>query len=341
MNQEHIKFLKIIEEQLAGEPFSVGGVLQKWVVIGRARATDEELIKLLLANGALKEKFFKKVSGALVFDQTLFVWYLEQKNYLNDSYTSYKNKVGLTVGGKYLKQSNEVALAWPFKDCYLEGGQSREEDKRDCMLAVKELLADIESEIKKGTPEFKVSEPMGEYVHKIFKDKKIRVPKTDSAGQIEIVGHAEWYAFNDNYGTPEEKAFVRMFAGYFSKMKKKYKDIYLLRNEREVKITNKNGQTFEPDFLLFCKPPRGKNLTWQIFIEPKGDGFLSQDKWKEEFLLEIGKKKPVIEINAGKYQVFGLPFYTQSNEARFEGAFNKLLELEGRTAEMVSDNGAE
>ena len=57
--------------------------------------------------------------------------FLEQKNYLNDSYTAYKNKVGLNIDGKYLKQRNEVALVWPFKDCVLEGGQSREEDKRE------------------------------------------------------------------------------------------------------------------------------------------------------------------------------------------------------------------
>jgi adenine-specific DNA-methyltransferase len=50
---------------------------------------------------------------------------------LNNSYTAYKNKVGLNIDGKYLKQRNEVALVWPFKDCILEGGQSREEDKRE------------------------------------------------------------------------------------------------------------------------------------------------------------------------------------------------------------------
>ena len=72
-----------------------------------------------------------EVKGALVFNQSFFVQFLEQKNYLNDSYTSYKNKVGLTVDGKYLKQRNEVSLVWPFKDCILEGGQSREEDKRE------------------------------------------------------------------------------------------------------------------------------------------------------------------------------------------------------------------
>jgi adenine-specific DNA-methyltransferase len=56
---------------------------------------------------------------------------LEQKNYLNNSYTAYKNKVGLTIDDKYLSQRNEIALVWPFKDCVLEGGQSSEENKRE------------------------------------------------------------------------------------------------------------------------------------------------------------------------------------------------------------------
>lgn len=66
-----------------------------------------------------------------MFNQALFVQFMEQKNYLNDSYTAYKNKVGLSIDGKYLKQRNEVALVWPFKDCVLECGQSREEEKRE------------------------------------------------------------------------------------------------------------------------------------------------------------------------------------------------------------------
>lgn len=211
----------------------------------------------------------------------------------------------------------------------------------DCLQAVTSLLADIESEIKKGTPEYKVSDPIGVYVHKVFKDKKVRVPQTDSGGQFNIVGCAKWYAFNDNYGTPEEKAFVRMFAGYFSKMKKKYNDIYLIRNEREVKITNDDGQTFEPDFLLFCKPVRGKNLTYQIFIEPKGEGLVIQDKWKEKFLMEIKANWSRIEINTGKYQILGLPFYTSVYEARFESAFTKLLGLESRETDVIADDGVE
>ncbi|WP_343703204.1 site-specific DNA-methyltransferase [Chitinophaga sp.] len=119
------------------------GELKKWVVLNKAQNFDEELIGLLLDNAELKDKFFVNVKGTLVFNQNLFTQFLEQKNYLNDSYTQYKNKLGLTIDGKYLKQRNEVALVWPFKDCILEGGQSREEDKRE-EIFFNEILAQDE-----------------------------------------------------------------------------------------------------------------------------------------------------------------------------------------------------
>ncbi len=128
-----MKLYETLEKQLKKEPNYVtdNGELKKWVVINKAQNYDAELIGLLLDDKELKAKFFLDIKGVLVFNQSLFVQFLEQKNYLNDSYTSYKNKVGLNIDGKYLKQRNEVALVWPFKDCILEGGQSREEDKRE------------------------------------------------------------------------------------------------------------------------------------------------------------------------------------------------------------------
>lgn len=128
-----MKLYETLEKQLKKEPNYVtdNGELKKWVVINKAQNYDAELIGLLLDDKELKAKFFLDIKGVLVFNQSLFVQFLEQKNYLNDSYTAYKNKVGLTIDGKYLKQRNEVALVWPFKDCILEGGQSREEDKRE------------------------------------------------------------------------------------------------------------------------------------------------------------------------------------------------------------------
>lgn len=140
-----MKLYEVLEKQLKKEPNYVNdnGELKKWVVLNKAQNFDEELIGLLLDNADLKDKFFVKIKGTLVFNQNLFVQFLEQKNYLNDSYTQFKNKVGLTIDGKYLKQRNEVALVWPFKDCILEGGQSREEDKRE-EIFFNEILAQDE-----------------------------------------------------------------------------------------------------------------------------------------------------------------------------------------------------
>lgn len=140
-----MKLYATLEQQLKKENNFVtdSGDLKKWVVLNKAQNFDEELIELLLDNKDLKEKFFINVKGVLVFNQYIFMQFLEQKNYLNDSYTQYKNKVGLTIDGKYLKQRNEVALVWPFKDCILEGGQSREEDKRE-EIFFNEILAQDE-----------------------------------------------------------------------------------------------------------------------------------------------------------------------------------------------------
>jgi len=140
-----MKLYTTLEQQLKKEPNFVtdNGELKKWVVLNKAQHFDEELIGLLLDNTDLKEKFFVNVKDTLIFNQNLFMQFLEQKNYLNDSYTQYKNKVGLTIDSKYLKQRNEVALVWPFKDCILEGGQSREEDKRE-EIFFNEILAQDE-----------------------------------------------------------------------------------------------------------------------------------------------------------------------------------------------------
>ena len=140
-----MKLYDILEQHLKteGNYKSDDGELLKWVVINKAQNYDEELIALLLQNEEVKKIFFVDVNGILVFKQNLFLQFLEQKNYLNDSYTQYKNKVGLTIDGKYLKQRNEVALVWPFKDCILEGGQSREEQKRE-EIFFNEILAQDE-----------------------------------------------------------------------------------------------------------------------------------------------------------------------------------------------------
>lgn len=92
---------------------------------------NENLIEMLLSNEILKNIFFKEVKGVLVFDKQQFIWYLESKEFLPDSYTRYTNKIGLTSREEYISKRNEVVLDFPYKDCYLVGGQEKDEEKRE------------------------------------------------------------------------------------------------------------------------------------------------------------------------------------------------------------------
>lgn len=138
-------FHETIINQLAKESSFVtdDGELKKFIIIDAAFNMNRKLIELLLEVPEIKQKFFTEISGHWVFDINLFVQYMENKNFLKDSYTRFRNKIGLNIGGKFLNQRNEVSLVWPFKDCILEGGQSREDQKRP-EIFFNEILAQEE-----------------------------------------------------------------------------------------------------------------------------------------------------------------------------------------------------
>lgn len=197
----------------------------------------------------------------------------------------------------------------------------------DYLLGVQTLLQAIESDIKSNLTEYEGSGYINKYIHEVFKDKEIKVYKDSERadGQFDVVSEPEWYVYNANYGTSEEKAFVKMFAKRFENLEFNFENIYLIRNEREIKIIDKVGRAFEPDFVLFCKQKTGKEMTYQVFIEPKGNYLKAHDKWKEEFLKEIREDKMTIEIESDKYLITGVPFYNIENENEFKEALEKTL----------------
>ena len=101
---------------------------------------DTALIKSLLREPELKAKFFTDIDGHWVFNYNAFITYLADKNFLATAYTRFRNKIGLNSDEKFLPERGEVALVWPYKDCVLEGGQTREEEKRQ-EIFFNELLA--------------------------------------------------------------------------------------------------------------------------------------------------------------------------------------------------------
>lgn len=111
---------------------SEDGVLLKNSIVESALALRPDLIRMLLTHKGLKKNFFSEVDGILVFDKVRFQKFVMNKRFLPDSYTSFKNKIGLTCDdGDFLAESREVVLSWPYKDCVLEGGQTKEDAKRN------------------------------------------------------------------------------------------------------------------------------------------------------------------------------------------------------------------
>lgn len=110
----------------------------------RAWKIDHDLVKLLLSDKEIKAKFFDEIEGHWIFNLNTFLEYISQKNFLDNSYTRFRNRIGLTIGEKYLRERGEVALVWPYKDTILEGGQTKEEEKRPDEIFFNEVLAQDE-----------------------------------------------------------------------------------------------------------------------------------------------------------------------------------------------------
>ena len=122
-----------LEQVLSKNPkFLVDGVLNKNKLAELARQYSPDLLNQLSSNEKMTNHFFSKLqNGALVFKKDIFLQFLNNKEFLPDSFTAYKTKIGLgTSDRNYLSENKEVVLNFPYKDCVLEGGQTKDDVKR-------------------------------------------------------------------------------------------------------------------------------------------------------------------------------------------------------------------
>lgn len=111
--------------------FAEDGTFLRNAVYEAAMQMDENLIHLLISNEDTKARFFKEIDGVLVFDKVGFAWVINNREFMPDSYTRFKNKIGLAdENGEMISTSGKVELVFPYKDCVLEGGQTKEDQKR-------------------------------------------------------------------------------------------------------------------------------------------------------------------------------------------------------------------
>lgn len=148
--------------------------------------------------------------------------------------------------------------------------------------------------------------------------------------------NTSWYAYNDNFGTSEEKSLVKSMESLMHELEAKWDDIHLVRNEKFIKIfAFDDGAAFEPDFILFANDKKKGSVSWQVFIEPKGSQFLDETKtsfergkegWKQQFLLQIRDRfKTDTLLDDNNFRVVGLPFYNEHHTK--ENFIKELLEL--------------
>ncbi len=221
------------------------------------------------------------------------------------------------------------------------------------LQALVSALEDLSSTIKqehrvyRGTKKFK-----GYRIKKIFgkdsdgktlhftlyanseSDREFGKPQSESTRsdlQIDL-SREDWYAFNENYGTSEEKHFVRYVKNIKGQLPDDY-ELYLLRNAGHFKLyTFDGGSAFEPDFAMFIiNKQTHETLCYQIFVEPKGEHLLSNDdsQSKEVFLKQITEEYGADTLLDNRhYRLIGMPLYNKEKRGRsFDRQLKSILNL--------------
>ncbi|WP_322935374.1 DEAD/DEAH box helicase family protein [Mycoplasmopsis felis] len=291
----------------------------------------------------LSNKSFKTNITKLKFKEIDLNILLGASEYFNElrfdilkrKYPHLKSKIEFLTGDNFLGNNNlEISHL------------TNEITGKDIFNALKKAFVEISSHINSLKQEY-----IGTYdfspkmLKDVIKDKKIYLQSIDSFNgkgvsqnlstkqeyQLDL-SNESWYVFNDNFGTSEEKSFIKYFKTDIEpKLKSKNLEYYVIRNERfpELAIYSfESGERFEPDFLLFIrKKENNDDLIYQTYIEPKGQHLLEYDLWKENFLLELSNYSKTKGLFFSNYKILGLPFFNKEfKKENFDIAINELIQ---------------
>ena len=202
---------------------------------------DETVIGLLLQKKFLREKFFVKIKDVYVFKSNDFRFFMEE-NKVDNSYTVYKNQIGLTDGKRFLKDTNDVVLDFPYKDCVLEGGQSTEEGVDIYFEYEVEKTKTIKGEI--------ISDPAG-YKEKQAKRKEIFFNQVLAQDEIDRLFDAKtfvnWKRFTKE-GEQEVEEIKRDKDGII-------KENFIIKGNNLLALHSLNKQFSGKVKLIYIDPP--------------------------------------------------------------------------------------
>ncbi|SUY87897.1 Uncharacterized protein conserved in bacteria [Comamonas terrigena] len=205
------------------------------------------------------------------------------------------------------------------------------------LTAIAEVIASDKIEYK-GSKKF-----VPRMVRDVFSDKTLNFMVDDGGDKefgrsmndpAETAYHLDlstraWFAFDDCFGTSEEKLLIKYIDKRYAELSKVYSEAYLIRNEKHFKLyAFEDGRPLEPDFVLYLiGKEKTDTMHYQVFIEPKGGHLLKADEWKEKFLVGIKENFQIEQLFSNKKHVaWGLPFYNSTERMpEFEAAFDSLV----------------
>lgn len=215
------------------------------------------------------------------------------------------------------------------------------DEKLDATIQVLKAIAEVIASDKieyKGSKKF-----VPRMVRDVFSDKTLNFMVDDGGDKefgrsmndpAETAYHLDlstraWFAFDDCFGTSEEKLLIKYIDKRYAELSKVYSEAYLIRNEKHFKLyAFEDGRPLEPDFVLYLiGKEKTDTMHYQVFIEPKGGHLLKADEWKEKFLVSIKENFQIEQLFSNKKHVaWGLPFYNSTERMpEFEAAFDSLV----------------
>lgn len=125
------------------EKYFIDGIVNKSKVIQDLDTYDEELLTAFLSNEVLKDNFTIDIAGNTVLQTNKLIDLLEADEYWQDSYTKYSKKIGLTAGGKFIDENEDVVLDFPYKDTILKASMSKEDTDKDDLRPDEPFLNEV------------------------------------------------------------------------------------------------------------------------------------------------------------------------------------------------------
>lgn len=125
------------------EKYFIDRIVNKSKVIQDLDTYDEELLTAFLSNEVLKDNFTIDIAGNTVLQTNKLIDLLEADEYWQDSYTKYSKKIGLTAGGKFIDENEDVVLDFPYKDTILKANMSKEDTDKDDLRPDEPFLNEV------------------------------------------------------------------------------------------------------------------------------------------------------------------------------------------------------